>query len=512
MMYAHKTNSKASLKAIHEDINQANYRANHRYNGVGRQTNALPKLSRIALVLMTLALVATIMPSALTALAATNLYQNSIADAAAMQEQGGHIIITGDNQDFHVTQGDNQLFNVAAMLPGEHTDFASLTIENTQALPFTISIAVDDVGSDTSLLVDYLNIIVKLDGSVIADFPAKGEGVGEGYVNPYPIGMIPAGTTTQIEVGLEFTRGAEAENVLQENAAHIQWIITATSEQPTNPPIDPDPTDPTDPVDPEDPDPTDPTDPVDPKDPDFPSTPKPGEPPTTPSTDPGQPTQPAPGGGGATGGAAGGAGAGTGIVAAAIAGGPANVGDANLPVTTPASPNVPATNLPELTNIDDDSTPLAPIAENEGRAWALWNLIFTAASAIVALVALLLRARKSQDGNSTNSGKVLVSDSDDDDADTATVTVRYATGARQGLTTEDNDEKSRRFLWRLVGLAAAVLAIVLFLLTEDITLPMRMVDQWTLAHVFIFLFTLVVLALSQRAPNSGTDSSKVRAA
>jgi hypothetical protein len=117
--------------------------------------------------------------------------------AAPVELSGNHIVITGDAQDFTITSGGNLLFDIPAMLPGETTDFASLTIQNTQDLPFTVNIGVTDEGSNSDLLA-FLNIVVRLDGVVIASFPAKGQtGVG-GYTNPYPVGRIPAATTTRM--------------------------------------------------------------------------------------------------------------------------------------------------------------------------------------------------------------------------------------------------------------------------------------------------------------------------
>jgi hypothetical protein len=138
------------------------------------------------------------------------------------------IVITGDTQSFKIVSGGTQLYENKAMLPGESGSFMDLEISNTQSLPYTLSIAVRDLGSDASLL-NFMNIVVRLDGNVIASFPAKGQ--ISGYQNPYPFGLIMPGVTALIETGLELEPGAGMDNSLQETEAHFEWILTAVSDQ-----------------------------------------------------------------------------------------------------------------------------------------------------------------------------------------------------------------------------------------------------------------------------------------
>lgn len=138
------------------------------------------------------------------------------------------ILITGDTQSFKIVSGGTQLYENSAMLPGESGSFMDLEISNAQPLPYTLSIAVRDLGSDASLL-SYMNIVVRLDGNIIASFPAKGETAG--YQNPYPFGRIMPSTTALIETGLELSPGAGMGNGLQETEAHFEWILTAVSDQ-----------------------------------------------------------------------------------------------------------------------------------------------------------------------------------------------------------------------------------------------------------------------------------------
>jgi hypothetical protein len=381
--------------------------------------------SRLLILCLLLMLPASLMTQALTAIA---------APVQTADYPGNQITITGNNQEFRITSGGNQMFGIADMLPGERSELATITIANTQSLPFTVSITVRDAGSNSDLLLNYLDIVVLLDGNVIANFPAKGQSGSQARPNPYPIGRIPANTTTDIQVGLEFANAANAKNSLQETAAHIVWVVTAVSEQPS-------------------------------------PTPAPGPEPT--------PT-PAPGTGGIFAG-----------LTTYTDDTTSDVGDANLP-----APTTPATNLPDLVNVPEPEPPLSDVDRtgDADKAWALLNLLLTLGSIVLALVTLLLRSRRQQEQNP--SAKNFNT--------TRTSTTNFATredavvSTRNSAAREDEEQRRRRLISRVAGAVFAVLAIVLFLLTEDITLPMRWVDIWTPAHIVIFLLVAALLLVSQR--------------
>ena len=74
-----------------------------------------------------------------------------------------------------------------------------------------------------------------------------------------------------------------------------------------------------------------------------------------------------------------------------------------------------------------------------------------------------------------------------------------------GRKKEDEDEEmqeletkkrtGRHWAFWVISLIAGVAAIVLFLLTEDITLPMIYIDAWTIWHVVIFAVLLAFFIL-----------------
>jgi hypothetical protein len=410
-------------------------------------------------------LLTALMPYAATAIA---------APVQSSNYPGNQITITGNSQEFKITNDNNQLFNITNMLPGERSDLATITIANTQDLPFTVSIAVSDEGSNSDLLLNYLDILVLLNGNVIANFPAKGQTGNQALPNPYPIGRIPASTTTNIQVGLEFANAANAQNNLQETAAHLVWTITAVSDQPEADPIITDPNRP----DPITPDPLT----LDPLTPD-PNTPD--------SVNPNNPNQntpaPAPGAGGILGG-----------FAAFIS----NITGTDAAQTnTPApAPTAPTTTLPELTNVPQAETPLSNtnLSEDVDKAWALLNLLLTLGSIALALIALLLRSRKCEEQAATNKST---------NAATSNTAMAPNSHTASLANKENENQRNSRLPWRIGGIVAAILAIVLFILTEDITLPIRWTDIWTPAHIVIFLLVLAILPVTQRKANKAREQT-----
>jgi len=66
----------------------------------------------------------------------------------------------------------------------------------------------------------------------------------------------------------------------------------------------------------------------------------------------------------------------------------------------------------------------------------------------------------------------------------------------------------RRFIWLIVILILAVLAIILFILTEDMRLPMVMVDRWTILHAIILLLEIVALVFCFRRRRYDDDDDE----
>ena len=55
------------------------------------------------------------------------------------------------------------------------------------------------------------------------------------------------------------------------------------------------------------------------------------------------------------------------------------------------------------------------------------------------------------------------------------------------------DKKSRRALLSLLGIVPAVISLIVFILTENMTNTMRMVDKWTLLMLILFVIVLLLI-------------------
>ena len=63
---------------------------------------------------------------------------------------------------------------------------------------------------------------------------------------------------------------------------------------------------------------------------------------------------------------------------------------------------------------------------------------------------------------------------------------------------EDEKQKRSRLLLILATPFLAIVAIILFILTQDMTLPMIMIDWWTLAHAILFVGTVLCYIFAYR--------------
>jgi len=75
----------------------------------------------------------------------------------------------------------------------------------------------------------------------------------------------------------------------------------------------------------------------------------------------------------------------------------------------------------------------------------------------------------------------------------------------------DYDQKVKKHLpFRLITIATTVVAIILFILTENMSLPMGIADNYTLWHVVIAAVTVVFAILSRKKYEEG-EGERVRA-
>ena len=127
--------------------------------------------------------------------------------------------------------------------------------------------------------------------------------------------------------------------------------------------------------------------------------------------------------------------------------------------TTPAP-----TAKPE--KIKEEATPQAA---PKGH-WALINLIAAMLSVVLAVVALLAKHAKDEDEDDEDKDDQVVANENEDDAE---------------------NESTRHRRWKVIATIDAILAVVVFILTENISLPMVLVDKWTLLMVLFGLISIV---------------------
>ena len=272
---------------------------------------------------------------------------------------------------------------------------------------------------------------------------------------------------------------------------------TEPTEPPTNPtePTEP-PTNPTNPTNPTEP--TEPSDPVPPTVPTEPSAPVPPTAPTVPSN-PVTPENPTPG----TPPADDGTNEVPNVPAAPAA--PAEMDAAPAPVNIPATPVTPddpeeeETDIPddpvpeaepeeepeetqedepaesveetEIQDIEEDETPLAAMGETVGKGWALLNLILAIFTAFASLTLLTL----------------------------------YFTGKNKDVDEFEEEELRRKGFIRILSVVPAVLAVITFALTEDMSNPMVIVDKWTL---LMLLYAVVNVAFAAVAVKKREESKE----
>ncbi|MDL2237947.1 hypothetical protein LJC56_08995 [Christensenellaceae bacterium OttesenSCG-928-K19] len=139
-----------------------------------------------------------------------------------------------------------------------------------------------------------------------------------------------------------------------------------------------------------------------------------------------------------------------------------------------------------VVDIDDNDTPTDP-----GTAsWALWNLILTILTGVIMLVTLIwyFVGKKKKD--------------EEDDP--------YQ---RQRANSEQEDEQTlkRRGIIRLLTIIPTIVAIIVFILTEDMRLPMVMTDQYTIWMAVIAIVQVVLTVFTKKKRNKPEDEQMDKA-
>ena len=97
-------------------------------------------------------------------------------------------------------------------------------------------------------------------------------------------------------------------------------------------------------------------------------------------------------------------------------------------------------------------------------------------------------------------------DEDDDEEDDET--------KDQTTTNDDEDkeqEKKRGLFTRVLAVLIAIVSVVFFLVTEDLSLPWTWTDQWTIWMVVIGLVQIVVFFVGRKWKNVDDDEDEEEA-
>ncbi len=177
-------------------------------------------------------------------------------------------------------------------------------------------------------------------------------------------------------------------------------------------------------------------------------------------------------GGGTTGGTTGG---GAGTTGGETTGGGTTSGGQSGVINNQPLPQAAAD--PAAGTIEDGIVPMGGMSSN--AAWALLNLILAAATAVVMAVLLVGYFKNKKEEEEEEFGGQVA--------------------AQTPESAEEEAKLKRKGLARLFSVIPAVVAVVVFILTEDMRLPMQFVDKWTWVMALIALAQTIVAVFSVKS-------------
>ena len=134
---------------------------------------------------------------------------------------------------------------------------------------------------------------------------------------------------------------------------------------------------------------------------------------------------------------------------------------------------------PEPEVIEPDDPPLAPLPTG---AWALVNLILMLLTVLASLLLLLGYLGKKKHTERDEYGNERI-----------------------------DYTRNKKGFWRVASLIPAVAAVIAFVLTENMKLPMIMVDRWTLLMAVIAVLQLIVAVMSKKQKESQDEEDEANA-
>ncbi|MDM8204475.1 hypothetical protein QUW03_08890, partial [Faecalicoccus acidiformans] len=159
-----------------------------------------------------------------------------------------------------------------------------------------------------------------------------------------------------------------------------------------------------------------------------------------------------------------------------------------------ADDDADAEDEPEEEEVEDEETPLSDGEEDvdEGKTplakidvWALINLIAAIITVLLGLILLLSKRHKN-----------------DDEEDEEERQARIERGE------EKEQEQKRGWICKVLGVLVAIGSVVLFILTEDMSLPMAMTDEWTIWMIIIAVVELVLLLVGRHWKDVDDDEEE----
>ena len=158
------------------------------------------------------------------------------------------------------------------------------------------------------------------------------------------------------------------------------------------------------------------------------------------------------------------------------------------PVETVEKETTPKTEPKKEEKVEEEYTPKA----SPQYYWALINLICAIVTVLFGLLLLISKRHKSED------------DDEEDDDETK----------QQATTNEDEEqeqEKKRGLFTRVLAVLIAIVSVVFFLVTEDLSLPWTWTDQWTIWMVVIGLVQIAVFFVGRKWKNVDNDDENEEA-
>lgn len=184
---------------------------------------------------------------------------------------------------------------------------------------------------------------------------------------------------------------------------------------------------------------------------------------------------------------------------------------ASAPVTpaTPSTPSTPSSttstiprtlSAPQVTTpvetVEKETTPKAEPKKEEKVEeeytpkaspqyyWALINLICAILTVLFGLLLLISKRHKDEDDDEEDDETKQQTNNDDE---------------------ENEQEKKRGLFTRVLAVLIAIVSVVFFLVTEDLSLPWTWTDQWTIWMVVIGLVQIVVFFVGRKWKNVDND-------